>query len=296
MHTDDILEHPDCEALRARFTQRVDRREDDECWPWTGTADPNGYGVITFAGKLQRAHRLAYLFTKGPIGSFSSSRSMSVCHACDNPTCCNPAHLFVGTDRDNVHDMVAKGRIQQGEQHHAAKLTADQVAAIRADRRRDRLVAADYGVSNATVAGLRKNGSWPSLGPIEEVADRHAESVLRGSDVSAAKLTEEQVLAIRADPRTLSDIAADYGVGDGSIASIKYRKTWCHLPPRPEDVPAAPWKPAGPLGRKTFRESGKLAQLRRVAEVIIASREEMDEGWFVPTEVMTELDKLVLKR
>lgn len=295
MHTDDILKHPDCESLRKRFEQHVDRRGPTECWPWTYTTDLAGYGILTFANKLQRAHRLAYLFAKGPIGQFASYRSMSVCHTCDNPACCNPAHLFVGTDRDNVHDMVAKGRIQRGEKHYAAKLTAEQVLAIRADKRRDRLVAADYGVSRGTVAGLRRNGSWPSLGPIENNTDRHTESALRGSDVHGAKLTDEQVLAIRADPRTRKEIAKDYEITQGYVTGIKTRATWQHLPARPEDVPAAKAPPKALHDRKTFQKSGALGQLRRVAEAIVASREEMDEGWFVPTAVMAELDKLILR-
>ena len=80
----------------------------DGCWVWTGIKH-RGYGRF---GQRGRSHRIAYEATVGPI-----PEGASVCHHCDNPPCCNPAHLFVGTNADNVADMVAKGRQAKGDRH-----------------------------------------------------------------------------------------------------------------------------------------------------------------------------------
>lgn len=87
----------------ARMWSRVDKTGD--CWVWTGATVHNGYGTISVNNRLVRTHRLAYELTHGPIPA-----GMKVLHTCDNPPCCRPDHLFLGTDKDNVHDAVDKGR------------------------------------------------------------------------------------------------------------------------------------------------------------------------------------------
>jgi len=88
-------------ASDERFWCGVKRGEPDECWPWTRSLSPKGYGRV----RGRNAHRVAYELTYGPIPP-----GMFVCHTCDNPPCCNPAHLFLGTYLDNIADMVAKKR------------------------------------------------------------------------------------------------------------------------------------------------------------------------------------------
>lgn len=73
------------------------------------SCDAHGYGQLNFNGAITKAHRLSYAAFVGPI-----TGGLFVCHKCDNPKCCNPAHLFLGTQQDNVADMVAKGRSHKG--------------------------------------------------------------------------------------------------------------------------------------------------------------------------------------
>lgn len=100
----------------------------DGCWPWTGHKDKKGYGVFhPCRGRGQRAHRLMY----GHANNVSLGPRDIVCHRCDNPSCVNPSHLFLGTHADNRADCVAKGRQAKGEKNGRSILTDAQVVEIR---------------------------------------------------------------------------------------------------------------------------------------------------------------------
>ena len=146
------------------FWKRVDVRGPGECWPWTGYVEEAGYGVTSVAGLPMRAHRRAWQLAGKPERLQASGRVMCICHKCDNRACVNPRHLFAGTDAENAADMREKGRAAQGKKHWNAKLTEEQVRAIRQDPRPARAVAADYGVSRAAVSYARAKG-WKSVSP-----------------------------------------------------------------------------------------------------------------------------------
>jgi hypothetical protein len=151
--------------LAERFWEKVARRGSDDCWPWTAVCTPAGYGVFAYSStiKAARAHRVAWELVNGQI-----PEGMRVLHRCDNPPCVNPAHLFLGTDADNIHDSMAKGRWPaQGERNVRAKLT-DQTAREIRDRvaggESQRSVARRYGVSQATVHYVARRKHWSHLG------------------------------------------------------------------------------------------------------------------------------------
>lgn len=102
--------------------------EETGCWEWTGSIDRNGYGNLEWKAKdarLNKAHRVAYGAFYGQPGE------LHVLHRCDNRICCNVAHMFLGTNADNVQDKVAKDRHSKGATHGRSKLTEEDVLEIR---------------------------------------------------------------------------------------------------------------------------------------------------------------------
>jgi hypothetical protein len=129
-----------------------------ECWEWKACL-LGGYGRFRWRGASMLANRVAWELTNGPI-----PQGMFVCHRCDNPRCVNPNHLFLGTPKQNFDDMVEKRREKirearkRGHLSHAAKLSLNQMLAIKADTRSQRAIARHYGVGKTTVFHI-KNGN-----------------------------------------------------------------------------------------------------------------------------------------
>lgn len=124
------------------------------CWLWTAAKTSKGYGVFQVGWKTQkRAHRIAYELEKGNIDD-----GLCVCHTCDNPSCVNPSHLFLGTVKDNVDDMIDKGRKVnlQGKRNGMAKLNDKDVMAIYFDKRTNTEIAKDYNISPSLVSQIRR--------------------------------------------------------------------------------------------------------------------------------------------
>jgi hypothetical protein len=96
------------------------------CWEWQGAKHRQGYGHLSFRNKTTLLHRVSWIIYKGEIPD-----GLKVCHSCDNPSCCNPEHLFLGTQKDNIKDCAKKKRLRRGLGDNLRKLTQSQVDEIR---------------------------------------------------------------------------------------------------------------------------------------------------------------------
>ena len=144
---------------RSRFLSNIDRSGGpDACWPWSGSTLASGHGRLT-AGpcKDALAHRLLWELERGPI-----PHGMVVRHTCDNPPCCNPDHLEVGTHAENRADCVKRNRHARGDAHGRRKLTQAQALQIRTASagRTHAQIAADFGVSRSVVTKIRNGQIW----------------------------------------------------------------------------------------------------------------------------------------
>jgi hypothetical protein len=158
MKEDEVNQHT-AAPMPQRFWGRVDRSGD--CWEWRGNFMWQGYGVFWIDGQNRMAHRVSWSLAFCPI-----PRGQMVLHHCDNTSCVNPAHLFLGTQADNMTDKVTKGRQASGERAGTARLTRETVAAIRraADAgETGKALARRFGVGNSQACRIIRGESWKGV-------------------------------------------------------------------------------------------------------------------------------------
>jgi len=154
--------------IEEKFWKYVDKTPglgpNDDCWEWTLYKMHKGYGHFMIDKKPKRAHRLAWEFTYGDPKSFY------VLHKCDNRSCCNPAHLFLGTDIDNKNDMIKKKRqatgdvvTHKGVDHGCVKLTEDQVKETRDSDLSLSKLSKVYSIGKSQVYRIKTRKSWKHL-------------------------------------------------------------------------------------------------------------------------------------
>ncbi len=141
--------------LIARFWSKVDvgRMDRVECWPWRGAVGDKGHGRFKIGGKLVSPHVFAYEYFYGPLPDSDAYHGWVVRHSCDNPPCCNPAHLLAGSQLENVRDMVRRGRGGGGP----ALLPIEIIAAIRESDKPLRAIAGELGLSIDQVKWYRSS-------------------------------------------------------------------------------------------------------------------------------------------
>jgi len=164
------------EPLADRFWRKVKRRDAEKCWPWQAARDAFGYGLFAIdwdksgprrRTKLRHASIVAWELSTGR----KKPKKKHVMHSCDNPCCCNPAHLSLGTAKENAQDRMRKGRNADpaltkhvGEDHGRAKLTERLVVEMRkkADRPGGNIaaIAREYGFNENTVRSAVRRKTW----------------------------------------------------------------------------------------------------------------------------------------
>lgn len=213
-------------ALVAKFMDRFAVNEQSGCWEWTGSKYPKGYGQF-WSGTRGRSgsHRFAYTVFNGPIPD-----GLHVCHKCDNPSCVNPDHLFVGTHGENMADMTAKKRHQFGSRSRNAKFTEDDVKEIRRAYQAGTTqpeLAAKFGVSDVTISKIVLAATWRHV----DTTPLKCKPGYKGERNNRAKLREVDVVSIRqrfANGEDLSSLRREYSMSMDSMWEIVTGETWQH--------------------------------------------------------------------
>lgn len=155
------------EGGRARFWSKVKKGKPDDCWEWISAFTVRGYGILGLQIERKRrvsiyAHRISFLIANGHLPP-----EMEVCHECDNPSCVNPGHLFLGTQAANMADMVSKNRQIRGSRVHGTKLSPEKVQDMRILRLRDNhsyaSLSRKFGVAVETVRDACNWVTWKYL-------------------------------------------------------------------------------------------------------------------------------------
>jgi len=155
------------QSIVNKLLSRIEKNPKTECWDYTRYKDKDGYGSLRYKGQMIRTHRLSYLLF---IGKYDNK--LLICHHCDNPSCINPKHLFIGTVRDNTLDMISKNRHarasanHEGEKNPNAKLSLVNIEDI---RRRygfgditQKQLALQYGVTDVLISKIVRGILWQS--------------------------------------------------------------------------------------------------------------------------------------
>jgi len=150
-------------SIKERLYLYININSKDDCWEWVGYKRKDGYGEITIDKKTFRSHRLIYIDTYGSI-----PEGMCICHSCDNPSCCNPNHLFMGTHVDNMKDCRNKcrtgGGSRPGEECGKHKFTNEEILDIRKKYKTglysQRNLAKEYNMSQTNIKDIINRKIW----------------------------------------------------------------------------------------------------------------------------------------
>jgi len=149
---------------KQRFWDKVQIGNNNECWEWKAQLNEKRYGILWYNRKNTRAHRMSWMIHHGDV-----PMGMCVLHKCDNPSCVNPAHLFLGTNKDNSVDMMRKGRNNppKGEDSYRAILTEKKVIKIRklwsSGIWKQREIANMFGIDRSHVSEIVRRDIWKHI-------------------------------------------------------------------------------------------------------------------------------------
>jgi len=159
-----MVEYSEMKRIASKFWKRVDRKDPEECWPWTSHRDADGYGQVQFRLDGSKMKHRAHLVALCLEVEKDIPQDVVVRHSCDNPPCANPSHLLTGGHADNVADRDRRGRTAKGEQNGRAKINVQQVENLRTNYKkyvRDK--ANELGVSEKLVRDVHQGKIWKHL-------------------------------------------------------------------------------------------------------------------------------------
>lgn len=211
-----------------RFESKYVPEPNSGCWLWVSHTSSNGYGAERYKQRQISAHRLSYALFTGPI-----QQGFVIRHKCDVRLCVNPDHLVIGTNDDNIRDMVSRNRTAFGTRIPSAKLNDELVFLIRLRYSEGGLIrdlANEFGVTKATIRLILLGCSWAQAkGPTTVRIQKRSR---KGESNFAAKLRETHVVEIRrsfALGEPVSSLAKRFDVTSRTIYDITKKKTWVHL-------------------------------------------------------------------
>jgi hypothetical protein len=149
------------------FWEKTEKAGATECWEWSSCKNNGGYGQLAVTGRSESAHRVSWVIEHGEIPHSEGYHGTCVLHRCDNRSCVNPGHLFLGTQKDNMNDMDAKGRENRpkGIDHHRAVLTDEDVRRIRTIGKAvtGLALADEFGVHPSQISRILNRRSWSHI-------------------------------------------------------------------------------------------------------------------------------------
>lgn len=190
------------------------------CLLWTASVSEFGHGQVRVDGKLRPAHRVSWEQVNGPMPDH-----LFACHKCDVASCIEPAHVYPGTHRQNMDDMLARERQVRGEKNGQSKVTDEIVMQIRARSGTNVEIAAEFGISETAVCVIRSGRRWKHLPDAQPAGSRPAPPKY-GINNGRAVLTPEQVEIIRKTVGQTAELARLYGVNRSTIQRVRNGQRW----------------------------------------------------------------------
>lgn len=205
-----------------RFNGKVAKSRPNECWPWTGAVFDTGYGAFWLAGNNVGAHRVALFLARGQTSA--REHGTNICHTCHNPRCVNPAHLYLGTVKDNAHDRRDNGTHFQGQEVGTSQLTEAQIIEARERVR-----------SGETVTDVARDMMVPFSGLYQAVTGSswaHLDEDHPPVKYTKTRLTEQDVKRLRTRAHAgeeIKQLAIGLGMSTAAVGAAVRGQTWAHV-------------------------------------------------------------------